>query len=365
MTTITDRQRKLANASRAKLADHTTPFIRNAWYAAALSEEVSRQPISRRIMGVSIMLFRTENGAAIALQDRCCHRSFPLSKGKLDGDTVVCGYHGLRYDISGKCIEIPMQEKPPVNIRVKSYRALERGPFIWLWMGDPEQADEAALPFQEWMDHPDWSTYIGYLPIKGNYVHMHENLLDLSHLSFLHEKTFGTPEYARAPIEERIDGDCIEVWRRVECQLPAIYAVPLGWEGMKVMRSSGSRYFSPGLHINTGILKNLELPEANQDPVPMVKVGQVLTPESEHATHYWYLVARNFAQGDQEVDAFMLKAQTMAFSEDAVAVESIANFQQYDGDPDFYEIDIATDRPGLAMRRLLKRLADGEARARG
>ncbi len=358
MANTTERQRKIARKTAESLADHNTPFIRNAWYVIAKADEVSREPIARRVHDTSIVLYRTTDGSPKAFQDRCCHRSFPLSASKVEGDNIRCGYHGLLYDSSGKCIEVPMQDKAPANIRLKAYAVIEKGAFIWVWMGNQDEADESTLPHQEWMDHPEWDMYIGYLHVNGSYVHMHENLLDLSHLSFLHETTFGTPEYAKAPIEATIDGDHIEVWRRVECELPPIYAKPLGWEGMKVLRSSGSRYVSPGLHINTGILKNLELSIEQQNPIPTVKVAQLLTPESRHSTHYWFALARNFALNDKRIDEFMLSQQTAAFSEDAFAIESIARFQQSDADPEFYEIHIPTDKTGVAMRRHLKSLAD-------
>src|SRR5690606_18523211 len=97
--------------------------------------------------------------------------------------------------------------------------------------------------------HRDWDIQIGYVNVRGSYVHLHENLLDLSHLSFLHEKTFGTPEYAATPTETKIDGNDIQVWRHVPCVLPALYAKPLGWEGMKAIRHSGSQFVSPALHV--------------------------------------------------------------------------------------------------------------------
>ena len=175
-------------------ADSTTPFIRNAWYVIAQSAEVGRTPMARTALGTSVMLFRTVGGAVVALANRCCHRSFPLVHGTLDGDTIVCGYHGLRYDTTGKCIEIPMQKSVPASLRVRAYQTAERGPFVWIWMG--EKPGQDPPPHQEWLDHPDWAVRVGYLHVKGSYVHLHENLLDLSHLSFLHAKTFGTPEYA-------------------------------------------------------------------------------------------------------------------------------------------------------------------------
>jgi vanillate O-demethylase monooxygenase subunit len=164
----------------------------------------------------------------------------------------------------------------------------------------------AGPPHPSWLEDPEWAVCWGYLHVKGSYVHMHENLLDLSHLSFLHAKTFGTPEYARTPVEMNCEGDKLEVWRHVQCQLPAIYAKPLGWQGARAIRSSGSQYVSPGLHINTGIFRNLDLPTEAQSPQPMVKVAQLVTPETATTTHYWTAQARNFATHDADLVHEML-----------------------------------------------------------
>ena len=209
----------------------------------------------------------------------------------------------------------------------------ERGPFVWIWMGDELRAQQNPVPHQEFMDHPDWDVRWGYLHIKGSYVHLHENLLDLSHLSFLHATTFGTPEYARAPVEMKIDGNDFQVWRHVECQLPPIYARPLGWEGAKAMRSSGSRYVSPGLHVNSGIFRNLDRAEQPEELRPMIKVAQLITPESPRSTHYWTVQARNFARGDAEMGEFMIQQQLTAFREDAFALERISELQELEVGP--------------------------------
>jgi vanillate O-demethylase monooxygenase subunit len=342
------------------MADRRTPLIANAWYVAASGAEITRMPLARRIIGRNVVLFRDTAGAPIALQNRCCHRSFPLSEGRLDGDTLVCRYHGLRYDFSGRCVEVPSQPRPPANVGVKAYPLRERGPFVWIWTGDPEHADESLLPHQHWLDSPDWDRYHGYLHIKASYVHMHENLLDLSHLSFLHETTFGTPEYARAPIESTVEEGRYEVWRHVECELPAIYSRPLGWTGERAVRSSGAEYVAPGLHVNTGRFRNVARPAATRDVEPIVKVAQLLTPETNDTTHYYYCLARNFARGDEAMTEFMRKAQYAAFSEDVYALEQIRAMQDTDTDPEFHEIDVHVDRPGVEMRRHLKKLADAE-----
>jgi phenylpropionate dioxygenase-like ring-hydroxylating dioxygenase large terminal subunit len=348
-------------AARALLADHTTPLIRHAWYVVALSSEVSRTPVGRDVMDTSLVLYRDENGDAVALANRCCHRSFPLAHGSLEGDNIRCGYHGLLYARDGRCMEIPMQDKIPPQLRVRAYPLIERAPFLWAWFGAPEAADETLLPHPAWLGAPDWDMYIGYLPIAASYVHMHENLLDLSHLSFLHPKTFGTPEYARAPVELAIKGDDIQVWRHVECVLPDIYAVPLQWQGQRARRSSGSHFVAPGLHVNTGILRNLEHADDAQALVPTIRVAQVITPINRHQLHYWFAGCRNFARDRPDMDDFMRNAQIKAFTEDQFAMEQMARMQHVDQQGDFTEMHIPTDAAGLAMRRLLQAMVARES----
>jgi phenylpropionate dioxygenase-like ring-hydroxylating dioxygenase large terminal subunit len=86
-----------------RLADHLTPFIRNEWYVAAESAEVGRRPMDRTLLGHGVLLYRKLDGSPVALRNRCPHRSFPLSKGTLKGDDVVCGYHGLQFGSNGRC----------------------------------------------------------------------------------------------------------------------------------------------------------------------------------------------------------------------------------------------------------------------
>jgi len=350
-----------ARPAAASLANSATPLIRNAWYVVATSDEVGRVPLGRDVMETSLVIYRSVDGAPVVLANRCCHRSFPLAEGKLEGDCLRCGYHGLLYDPSGRCVEIPMQDRVPPSVRVRAYPVIERQPFIWVWFGDPDAADERALPHPDWLGDPEWDCYIGYLRIAGSYVHLHENLLDLSHLSFLHETTFGTPEYAKAPVEVKVEGADIEVWRRVECHLPDIYAVPLQWRGQKVLRSSGSKYVAPGLHINTGILKNLEISQAPETPIPTIKVAQIITPVSKAETHYWFAGCRNFVRDRPDIDEFMRKAQVAAFAEDQFAIEQSSRLLAVDTANPEAEVFISTDGAGIAMRRRLFKLAAQEA----
>jgi phenylpropionate dioxygenase-like ring-hydroxylating dioxygenase large terminal subunit len=344
--------------TRRRLANAETPLIRNCWYVALLANEVSRALVCREILGTRMVFYRTEAGAPVALQDRCGHRSFPLSKSRLEGDTIVCGYHGLRYGASGTCVEVPGQAGVKGRFGVQAFPLVERGPFVWIWPGDPALADPALIPDMPFIGE-GWDVQIGYMEAPGNYVHLHENLLDLSHLTFLHEKTFGTPEYAQAPVEISIGEDVIEAWRNVECVLPAVYADPLGWVGEKALRQSGSRFVSPGLHVNLGRFRNLERP-SDTGGEPGIRVAQIITPRNQHATHYYFALCRNFALDDPAIGPKMLKGLEGAFAEDLFALEEVRRAGIEAGHAPS-EFDIPTDKAGVEMRRRLHLLAEAEA----
>ena len=120
-------------------------LLTNAWYMAGWQEEVSEAPLSRRMLGMSMVLYRKADGGVVMLRDRCPHRFAPLSKGKVEGDCIQCPYHGLKFDASGQCVSAPLEEKPPSAVRVRSFPVVERDNIIWFWPGDPEAADPALI----------------------------------------------------------------------------------------------------------------------------------------------------------------------------------------------------------------------------
>ena len=128
------------------------PFLRNTWYVAAQSHEITDDVLGRTICGDPIVLFRKQDGTPAALQDRCCHRHLPLSLGKRVGDRVQCGYHGLEFDTAGTCVSVPGQSKVPPGAAIRAYPAIERYRYIWIWPGDPAEADESLIPDYHWND---------------------------------------------------------------------------------------------------------------------------------------------------------------------------------------------------------------------
>ena len=129
-------------------------FLKNCWYVAAWDHEVTAAPLARTLLCEPVVLYRTEDGTAVALEDRCCHRALPLSMGKVVGDRLQCGYHGLEFDSGGACVRVPGQAQIPPGASVRSYPLVERWKYLWIWMGDPALADEALIPNWWWFDHP-------------------------------------------------------------------------------------------------------------------------------------------------------------------------------------------------------------------
>ncbi len=349
-----------AQSAMAKLASRQTQFIFNEWYVAAMAGEVNRTLFKRTILGRSIVFFRTQAGEAVAMDDRCAHRSYPLSASTLDGDTIVCRYHGIRYDTEGNWIEVPSQEKCPKNTGVRSYKLIEQGALIWIWMGDKTAADTAHMPTQPWMVASEWARTNGAMHLKGNYVSLHENLMDLTHLTYLHADTIGTPDYAKAQFDVVLNEHEFILRRNVvPTKLPPVWGKPTGLEGSETAaRIAQSRFVAPSLHEVSVTFYESTLP-AETRPEFQIKTAHLVTPETHSSTHYFILHGRNFALEDTAIGEFMHENLFAAFNEDVVGLALVEDALER-ADDEFYEISIGSDRASVAMRRYLKMRADSE-----
>ena len=339
------------NASQ-RLADRHTPFVMNDWYVAAFGEEIKDQLLARTLLGRRLVFYRTSAGRVVALEDRCPHRSMPLSAGTLNNDTIVCGYHGLRFNSEGDCIEVPSQTNCPHNMGIRAYRTFERGAVVWIWMGEESQADLNKLPAQEWMESPEWERSQGYLSLQASYVRLHENLLDLTHLSFLHAKSFGTPDYAKAAFETEIgDGQFALLRNVVPTTLPPVWAIPTGLTGTgQAARIVRSEFRSLGLHEVSVTFYDCLLPEEARVHF-RIRTAHMPTPETATTTHYFIVHGRDFALDDPDTTRFMHDQLFVAFQEDVdgLALQELA--LAHTPPEDLYEFSVAADAPAVAMRR--------------
>ncbi len=330
-------------------------FLRNCWYAAAWDDEVTETPLARTILGEPVVLFRTGSGRPAALEDRCCHRSVPLSLGRTEGETIRCGYHGLRFDAGGRCVEVPGQSAIPPGAGVRAWPLVERHGWVWIWMGDAAAADPALVPGWHWMDAPGWRAVRGGPPfhVEANYLLLNDNLLDLSHVAYVHAGSIGTDNVADFPIVAERGEDHVRMSRVVrDSPPPPLYRRMGGFAG-NVDRWQVAVSTLPACNtVHAGCAP----PGAGcADAPPESRIEfynlNAITPETATTTHYFYAHTRSFALDDAAVDETFRVDFRRVFAEDVgILAAQQANI---DRRPDAFSIDINVDGPGLAFRRML------------
>src|SRR3954471_6953625 len=341
-------------------------FVGTQWSVAASGREIGRDLFTRTVCGVSILFWRTEAGDVAAMSDRCVHRRFPLSQAPshLVGDTVVCGYHGFTYDRGGACVAVPGQTRIPRTARLTSYPVTELDGFVWVFIGDPDNAEAKRIPRAPWLDLPGWTTVSGMEPLAARYGLLVDNLLDLSHETYLHGGYIGTPEVAETPITTEVDDErgIIYVSRHMDdAACPPFYAESTGIRG-RITRWQDVEYHPPCLYLlHSRIAPAGVLPKSDgSDPDAFhVEVVYAITPETEHSTHDFWAVARDFALDDDGVSDFLRENNRTVVLQDVTALDVLEKVLT--GEPDGYqELSINIDTGGLAARRILARMAAGE-----
>lgn len=344
-------------------------FLRNAWYVAGWGHQIQQGQIAaRRLLGEPVALYRTRAGDVVALEDRCCHRFAPLSRGRLEGDDIRCMYHGMKFALDGKCVEIPAQDRIPDGMRVRVYRVIEKDRWVWVWMGDPARADRSLIPDALHHEESDWLIGTGELEYKANYQLIHDNLLDLTHLSFVHEKTLGrgSPAWGTArpnvtPIER---GVRVSRWLRDRSTTPYVRAPQQRWDGW-----ASYDFVVPGVFLlrtsffPVGTADRFpDGPDASLDPGYVVVTSQAVTPISEKETIYYYSGGQKQIQADEGLIGSQLQAFGVAFLEDQAMIE--AQQKILDATPDRSMMTLTFDRSIALFRRLMATLIEREANDR-
>jgi phenylpropionate dioxygenase-like ring-hydroxylating dioxygenase large terminal subunit len=327
-------------------------FLRNAWYVAAWDREVSGAPLARTFLGEPVVLYRRAGGAPVALEDRCCHRQLPLSMGKVEGDDLRCGYHGLKFDAAGKCIEIPGQVSVPPQARVRAYPLLEKYHWVWIWMGDPAKADPALVPNWWWAAHPEWAfTRPDRVHLKCNYQLVSDNVLDVTHLAYVHASSIGALSITEFPATVEREKRLVRLTRWIRDRPPPpLYKKAGGFEG-NVDRWQIAEHVPPCFTVNFGGCSD------KKTKIDLLALSAP-TPETENTTHYFFGFARNFGLQDPETEAICAGDMVRVFNEDFPILE--AQQQAMAMHPQAGKVDIAVDAAPLAARRMLQAMIQGE-----
>ena len=343
-------------------------YVRNCWYVAAWDRELKPgELISRTIIGEPVAVYRASDGTLVGLEDRCCHRFAPLSKGRLEGDDVRCLYHGLKFDRSGRCIEIPGQDMIPRTACVKTYPAAVRHSWIWIWMGDPAKADEALIPPAVGLEDPDWTLRSGYLDYEASYLLINDNLTDFTHLSYVHANSFGATEaFARTrPTVERLERG-VRIWRWMSDGLreDAPTSVHRRAEGDNWQSYD---FLAPGvLLMHTAVCPpgtaerfGGKPPDFSQvTPLAENFTSQAVTPMTERTSRYFFSWGPRAGEGADALADSMLELAHQAFAEDKEIIE--AQQKVINLDPGRKEVLTSADVGPTQMRSVLERLMRAE-----
>ncbi|WP_084464525.1 aromatic ring-hydroxylating dioxygenase subunit alpha [Microtetraspora fusca] len=333
-----------------------TPLVKNGWYIGAWSDEIGRTLMQRWIVGRPVCFYRLQDGMVNAIEDRCPHRKYPLSLGRLDGDVIECNYHGYRIDGSGGCVGVAEQSDRP-KASVHRFPLVERDGVVWIWPGDPELADPALLPDTSWLTDPGWTHVHGVVPLKARQLLLVENLLDLTHETFLHPSSIGNAAVAATPIDVTSEGDRVSFTRHmVGIEAPPFYEKSMGLTS-PIDRWQDGDFYAPGV-----FQLNMRLaPTGTEEPEGFhMKVIYGMTPATETETHDFFALGRDYLIDDEKLSEFQLQQQLAVMKEDVDALE-IQEVMVASEAPGARESSIRSDVAGLRGRRLLEKMAAREA----
>jgi phenylpropionate dioxygenase-like ring-hydroxylating dioxygenase large terminal subunit len=332
-------------------------LVRNQWYVASWDHEIDRQPLARTICGEAMLLYRRFDRSVVALHDACPHRLLPLSMGIKEGDNIRCRYHGLLIDSAGHAIEMPVtSERVHRSICVKAYPVVERHRFVWVWIGEAEEADERLIPDFWPCSHPNWTFDGDYYHIKCDYRLVIDNLMDLTHETYTHQGSIGQPEILEAPIQTHTDGNHVTVTR----WMAAIDAPPFWRNALKqegpVDRWQICHFLAPSsVIIDVGVAPVAAgaTLEKHDDGVRGFVID-ALAPESDTSCHYFWGMARNFDITDVGFTARLKHQQGQVFREDVAVLE--AQQRSIIANPDLKLKAFSIDAGGVRARHVIERM---------
>ncbi|GAB2913220.1 aromatic ring-hydroxylating dioxygenase subunit alpha [Paralcaligenes ginsengisoli] len=338
-------------------------FLNNAWYVAALESEITRTLHATKILGEDIVLYRKQDGQVAALEDACPHRKLPLSMGRLQGDQVECGYHGLTFDCSGSCVRAPGVAHIPKAAFVRSFPIVERYGLVWIWMGDAALADPAKIMQVEHWGDPAWGMNRGdAMTLQCNYQYMTDNLLDPSHVSWVHQSTFGSADIVGEPLQTVVQDNGVTVsrWMR-NVEVAPFYAKFVKFKGNCDRKQQYEVRFPAH-----ALIRAIFTPAgAGTDSEPfhpdvfLMDSYNFMTPVDDSTTRYFWFQMRNFSPGDQDISRQFSEDVRHAFQEDRAVLAAVhAGIAKSPS-----KLDLPLDSGPLRFRRKLKQLIDAEQEA--
>jgi len=326
----------------------------NCWYVIATSDEVGRSLLARQALGRRLLLFRTADGQATVLDDRCPHRAAPLSMGTLDGDRVVCAYHGFTYASDGRCVGVPSQRHVPYGAQVRSYPVVERPPFVWVWPGHPARSRGTEPPDLPPLRESGWTVLGSAREMAVNYLLLHDNALDRTHFPYVHPHRIHRG-YVEDPPPLRIEvSETTVSYSRTFTPAPLIGwqhdATGLSADTEYVQRETGT-FVSPALHVD-----EMDIIGPGQRVYRGVFI-RAFTPVDSGRTLIIWRGARNYAHHDESVTARLREVYEGTMTEDQPLLEAI---QATTGGAVGYQVSAAADAAAIRAYQIVEAMLADE-----
>jgi len=330
---------------------------RNGWYVAAFTREIGEALLSRWILSQPVVLYRKADGTAVAVEGRCPHRHFPLGESKRVGDAIQCGYHGITFDAAGKCTFVPSQANIPGVYRIRNYPLVERGLWAWIWPGDPDKADESLIPTLEEIgfDIPGMIADAFYsMHVNGRYQLLNDNLLDLSHLGYLHASSIGTQDDAATPEVRDLDERRLSSRRIMRnTPMPPVHSRE-SYEG-PIDRISGMDFYFPGFHAGIGESRIPQDRPRGGELLHSSRVWHAVTPAMKTTCNYFFAMS---SPSQERLEQARVRLEPV-LAEDKFATEEIEKIvSALDELPP--ELMLKSDVTAVQGRRILQAMMDRE-----
>jgi len=335
-------------------------FLRNAWYVAGWEHEFNRELKQIKVLAEKIAVYRCEDGKPVALKDACPHRKLPLSNGRLVGDTVECGYHGLTFDCAGTCVRVYGQARIPPAAKVRSYPVCDKWGLLWIWMGDAELANTDDIFPVEHFDEPGWGINKGDTMILNcNYLYMTDNLLDPSHVAWVHRSSFGNAACEDTPLKTDVDDSGVTVSRWMnDVEVAPFYKQCVPFTG-----NTDRKQHYEVRYPSNAIIRAIFAPAGHggddqykEDECFIMDSYNFMTPVDENQTRYFWFQVRNVKPDSEELSQIMSKGVKNAFEEDRQVLNLV--HQGIKDDPD--TLDLSLDVGALRFRKRLGEMINSE-----
>ena len=332
-------------------------FLFDAWYVAAMDRELTHLPLAIKILNERIVLYRQTDRTAVALEDACVHRKLPLSMGRIQGDGLECGYHGLVYNAAGECVRMPCADRIPKKARVRSYPLVSRYGLLWIWMGSAQRADASTIFHVEHWGDPSWGMTQGdAMTVDCNYLYMTDNLLDPSHVAWVHRSSFGNAACESTPVQVVANESGVIASRWMNgVEVAPIYVPFMPFQGLcDRLQHYEVRYPSHAL------IKAVFVPSGeggadaeSREAAFIMDSYNFLTPvDAGHTRYYWFQM-RNVFPNDEQLSSLLGEGVKSAFEEDRTILNAV---QLSFADTRTPNIDIAIDAAPLRFRRRIAQL---------